>query len=120
MLPHLLMLPMCMAAIKTERTLCVCSKMVIFGMRDDWAINQLTDPCLSACTILGLLKTSTISDKEWLPFDKQNASLTCDIDAPVPPHAEEQCVFAGDIRVNQQIGLTTLHLLFLRFVSFNL
>lgn len=59
----------------------------------------------------GLLKTEQINGNEWLPFDTMNNSLAC---AVRKRHGNNRCVFAGDVRVNQQFGITLLQLMFLR------
>lgn len=65
----------------------------------------------------GLLRAARIgrNRREWLPYDTMNNSLAC----AIPPNtrianAQPRCVFSGDIRVNQQIGLVSLQLLFMR------
>ena len=49
-------------------------------------------------------------------YDTQNASLACSIPANsrMPGDAQRNCLLAGDVRVNQQIGLVILQLVFLR------
>lgn len=64
----------------------------------------------------GLLKVSKINKHDFLPYDTMNNSLACNVPANfrVSGDAERRCIFAGDVRVNQQIGLITLQLFFLR------
>ncbi|KAH9416217.1 hypothetical protein DERP_000716 [Dermatophagoides pteronyssinus] len=59
----------------------------------------------------GHLKIRKINNNEWLPFDTMNNSLACAIRNR---QGNNRCVFAGDVRVNQQFGITSLQLLFLR------
>ncbi|CAG2176493.1 unnamed protein product, partial [Oppiella nova] len=56
----------------------------------------------------GKLKVSIINGKQFLPFDTKGLSVVCR--APEGQH----CIYAGDIRVNQQLGLIILQLIFLR------
>ncbi len=49
-------------------------------------------------------------DKYFLPFDN-NSLVDCETD--VNSHRSE-CFLAGDVRVNEQVGLTTMHTLFFR------
>lgn len=61
----------------------------------------------------GHLKIRKINNNEWLPFDTMNNSLACAIRNR---QDNNRCVFAGDVRVNQQFGITSLQLLFLRYI----
>uniref|UniRef100_T1KRS7 Clip domain-containing protein n=1 Tax=Tetranychus urticae TaxID=32264 RepID=T1KRS7_TETUR len=60
--------------------------------------------------VKGKLKNTIINGVEYLPFDAQNRSDEC----AIPAHRQLQCFVGGDVRVNEQTGLTTLHMLFLR------
>lgn len=60
----------------------------------------------------GKLKSSVVNQVEWLPLERKNNSEDCSIS-----EAEQRrfkCFVAGDVRVNEQLGLTMIHNLFLR------
>lgn len=59
----------------------------------------------------GLLNTAQINGNEWLPFDTMNNSIACSV---TMRGRNQGCVFAGDVRVNQQFGIVALQLMFLR------
>lgn len=58
----------------------------------------------------GLLRISLVNNVEFLPFDTQNKSDECSI----PEDRHLQCFVGGDVRVNEQTGLTVMHNLWLR------
>ncbi|KAI2802942.1 hypothetical protein BLOT_007065 [Blomia tropicalis] len=64
----------------------------------------------------GLLRVSEINRRQFLPYDTMNNSIACAVprNMRLSGNAQRRCVFAGDVRVNQQFGILTLQLLFLR------
>lgn len=65
----------------------------------------------------GLLQVSNINGREWLPYDTTNSSLVCAIPRNMQiRNAQRRCLYSGDVRVNQQLGLTVLQLLLLRYL----
>ena len=60
----------------------------------------------------GRMKTSLIKKESYLPFNEKKLwPNDCQI---MPDQSNFECFLAGDIRSNEQLGLTVLHTLFLR------
>lgn len=60
----------------------------------------------------GLLRTSIIEGEIFLPFNEKNRwPNDCQ---QMPTKSDFDCFLAGDVRSNEQLGLTVLHTLFLR------
>ncbi|KAI1290128.1 Peroxidase [Halotydeus destructor] len=51
---------------------------------------------------------------EFLPFDRNNQSDECSIPEHENQRGRLQCFVGGDVRVNEQTGLTIMHLIWLR------
>jgi peroxidase len=78
---------------------------MVYGSTDDRAIDLRS-------RIKGLLRVDKVLGRDFLPFDRDNQSDECAI-----PRARErglQCFFGGDVRVNEQTGLTAMHAVLLR------
>lgn len=58
----------------------------------------------------GELKYMTINDQMFMPADTRNLSIAC----AIPADSRLQCFLGGDVRANQQAGLTVLQTVFLR------
>ncbi|KAF7496118.1 Chorion peroxidase [Sarcoptes scabiei] len=60
----------------------------------------------------GKMKASLIRNQEFLPFDRGNHSDDCAI--PERDQRQFKCFLGGDVRVNEQTGLTMIHALMIR------
>ncbi|XP_054158548.1 peroxidase-like [Oppia nitens] len=62
----------------------------------------------------GKLRVDKVNGYEFLPFDTQNRSDECAIPANLQRQRNYHCFVGGDVRVNEQTGLTMLHNVLLR------
>ncbi|CAG2105713.1 unnamed protein product [Medioppia subpectinata] len=62
----------------------------------------------------GKLRADKVNGYEFLPFDTQNRSDECGIPENLQRQRGYQCFVGGDVRVNEQTGLTMLHNVLLR------
>lgn len=59
----------------------------------------------------GLLRNTLINGQEYLPFNDAALPNDCHID---PRRSNFGCFLAGDVRANEQLGLLSMHTLWLR------
>lgn len=60
---------------------------------------------------IGLLKTSQVDNKSYLPLSDEHFPLDCQLQ---PNASFMECFLAGDHRANEQIGLLAFHNIWLR------
>ncbi|XP_074599828.1 peroxidase-like isoform X2 [Brevipalpus obovatus] len=76
---------------------------MVYGSTDDRAAHLRS-------FVKGRLRNAQINGVEYLPYDSLNRSDDC----AIRDQTRLQCFVGGDVRVNEQTGLTVMHMLLLR------